>query len=355
MSVEGFRRLVISSRALQTHDGKRLHEMFGTAGLEVALVAEDEQSRLPASLDKRRSTLSVFYAPSAGWITKAEHGSLAVRRNEYYLHPVIGCVMGCTYCYLQALPTKRLPVRLFVGIASLLADVRALLGSTPLVEGPLLFCTGELADSLRDASLYPIASVLVQFFATQDCGRLELRTKSSTVESLLQVPHNGRTTVAFSLAPHPAMMRFEPGTASVQQRLLAAELCRQAGYPIAFKFEPLFLYSGWEAEYDVLLKQAATLIGLANLDHVSIGCLRWGEQLGELPLFQRDYEAELQRGVPIQYRARRRNFTLPRSERLMAYQTFRTMLLRHGFSGPIAWSLEEPSVIEVLATTIGTS
>jgi hypothetical protein len=212
----------------------------------------------------------------------------------------------------------------------------------------LLFSTGELADSLADAPLYPIGAILASTFAHGQRGQLELRTKSANVEQLLAVNHGGNTTVAFTISPQEHINAFEPGTASLEQRVEAARRCLKAGYRVAFKLEPLILATGWQDQYATTLSLVSHYTGLTDIDHVSVGCLRWSEQLGQQRAFVRQYQESMSKGTLIEYRPGVFNGTLNRADRLAAYEWIRLRLRGNGLRGRIWWSLEETDLVEEL-------
>jgi hypothetical protein len=211
-----------------------------------------------------------------------------------------------------------------------------------------LFCTGELADSLAEVNLYPVAPALVEDFAHRSGARLELRTKSDKVESLLGLDHRQKTTVAFSIMPQLHVTKYESGTASLVARLRAARLCQDAGYPVALKFEPLILTPDWKQLYEDTLHLIALWLNVDTIHHVSVGCLRWSEQLAALQVFIKHYSSMLQSGTRIEYRPGMFNGTAAWPDRLEAYQWMRHLLRHHGIAARIWWSMEESDMIEAL-------
>lgn len=339
-AILGFRRLLVSATAEGYEPTSSLIARFQRAGRQVDVVDDDDAVlRHPAA--SRRGTLLVLNTPRMGWLKKAEHGLLASRHGEWYLNPIVGCGFGCTYCYLLAYPHGRLPLRLHVAASELIHSIDSCMAR----EGPdLLFSSGELADSLADAGLYPIGAILAEAFADRSDGRLELRTKSARVDELLPINHSGRTTVAFSVAPTEHVKKFEPGTASLADRMSAARKCQCAGYPVALKFEPLILTRNWKQCYADAIALIGRTIDLAEVDHVSVGCLRWSKELGLQQAFARQYAETITNGTQIEYRPGMFNGTLNRNDRLTAYQWMNNVLRDAGFDGQIWWSLEEPDV-----------
>lgn len=342
--VDGFRRLVVSSGVEQYSFATALIEQFSGADLPVEIVADDDTA-IHHCTATRGGTLLALHAPEMGWLSKADHGLLANRPSEWYLNPIVGCVYGCTYCYLVATPHQRRPLRFHLAVDKMIDAIDRRVEHDGL---DLLFSTGELADSLADARLYPVGATLAAAFADGRRGQLELRTKSANVEELLAVDHDGHTTVAFTITPQEHVDAFEPGTASLAQRLEAARRCQEAGYPVALKFEPLILTDGWQDHYAAALSTAARAIALANIDHVSVGCLRWSEQLGQQPAFKRQYGDSIAASTLIEYRPGVFNGTLNRADRLAAYEWMRLLLRESGLRCRIWWSLEEPDMVDEL-------
>jgi DNA repair photolyase len=324
-----------------------LEEQFRLADLRINYAEEYHIENHPWA--RRPATLIVKARPTSGWVTLAEHGSLAVRRGEHYIHPIIGCHSKCTYCYLLSASSGRLPLRLHVALDELIQEIKACVSEAGRQK--TVFCSGELADSLADAPVFPVASFLAERFGRADLGLLELRTKSNRVETLLDVQHNNHTIVAFSISPETHVKKYEAGTASLGERIEAAVTVAQVGYRIAFKFEPVFLDDGWPEAYSMLFSRIATALRGFQIDHISIGCLRWSQQLAHHPIFVRHHSKEVSEGTLIEYRPNRFNGTIKRDQRIPAYRLLRHLARQAGLITPLWWSLEEEDVIEELNST----
>src|SRR5581483_10099146 len=160
-STAGFHRMLVSEPAASSPHGRDLVRLFENAGIPILSFADDEAAL--AHVDARKpGTLLVLWTPSMGWITSAEHGVFFVRDGEHYLNPIVGCQFGCTYCYLMARPHGRLPLRLHVGVKELIDALDKHLENRNSGPSPL-FCTGELADSLAELDLYPVAAILAVY------------------------------------------------------------------------------------------------------------------------------------------------------------------------------------------------
>lgn len=345
MRFYGFSRLLVADEIVDAPLAAPIVTQFVRVGLPVQVVPAEAAEASPWI--KQAGTLALLPRPELGWCSKASHGTLAVRPNEYYLHPVMGCRAYCTYCYLGGREFGRRPLRFHVLVDELYSELAG--RSLDRETGTPLYCTGELADSLMDADLFPVGAALAERFSVGDIGRLELRTKSADVSSLLQVNHAGRTVVSFSISPAEYVRRYEPGTASLDERLRAARALAMYGYKIAMKFEPILLREDWESAYQELFFEVRRALDPLGLEHVSVGVLRWNSQLQQSAVFKRNHEVDMANGAWINYRPGNPNGTISRTTRVQAYRRVRTMLERAEINCPIWWSLEEEDVISALA------
>jgi spore photoproduct lyase len=84
---------------------------------------------------------------------------------------------------------------------------------------------------------------------------LELKTKSDCVEDLLGLNPKGRVVVSWSMNPQKVIDADEHLTVSLEQRLAAAKSCQEAGYRLAFHFDPMIEYRGWEEDYRAMVER----------------------------------------------------------------------------------------------------
>jgi DNA repair photolyase len=70
---------------------------------------------------------------------------------------------------------------------------------------------------------------------------------------LLNLEHNGRTEIRFSINTTSVINQYEHFTASRDKRIEANLKVAQAGYPVGFLIAPVFIYTNWKEEYHDLL------------------------------------------------------------------------------------------------------
>ncbi|MFQ5738555.1 MAG: radical SAM protein [Acidobacteriota bacterium] len=210
-----------------------------------------------------------FFKPCPGG--QARGNARNVCCNYFVINYAANCHMECSYCYLQSY--LNFP---YLIIHANLDDLLGELAET-LAPHPGKFFrigTGELADSLALDPLTGYSVPLVEFFSSRKNAVLEFKTKSDCVDRLLDLDHRGRTVVSWSMNPPGLQAQEEHKTATIEERLVAAQRCVQAGYPVAFHFDPLIFHPGWRENYQALVNEIFDRIPAASISWMSLGALR---------------------------------------------------------------------------------
>jgi spore photoproduct lyase len=183
-----------------------------------------------------------------------------------------GCPFECSYCILQNyFEHRHLVVQ--ANADALLAAAAERLRSEP---GRFFrLGTGEFADSLALEPLTGWAERLVAFASEQPNAVLELKTKSDRIHGLLGLDHGGRTVCAWSLNAADVAAEEEYGVAPLEARLAAATRCAQAGYRLAFHFDPIFHYDGWQEGYRRMIERLFAAVPAESIAWISLGCFRF--------------------------------------------------------------------------------
>ena len=185
---------------------------------------------------------------------------------------VEGCNMDCSYCILQGYLNAPM-TRVHVNIEDYEAELCAILKSNPNKE--FRIGTGELADSLFLDTITGASERMINLFSQFQNAVFEVKTKSHRIDHLLDLQHNRRTIMSWSLNSTKIIREEEKRTSSLQQRLNAAAAAENAGYRIGFHFDPLIHYRSWRNDYEQVIKQIARKISPANIAWISLGCLRF--------------------------------------------------------------------------------
>lgn len=182
------------------------------------------------------------------------------------------CPMDCSYCFLQEYVADNPAFQIFSNYADAFDELDRMLHGAP--ERSFRVGTGELADSLAFDSVTAMSRDLVDFFAARPKLTLELKTKTDEIESLLTIDPRGRALVSWTLSPDAVFRSSEHRTAPPAARIAAARRVLDAGYRIAFHFDPIVAYPNAERDYLNLIDELLEVISPLNISFVSMGSLR---------------------------------------------------------------------------------
>ncbi len=183
----------------------------------------------------------------------------------------MGCPMDCVYCILQAYLNNDW-MSFFVNTDDLIKELDLAFHRT---NQYWRIGTGEFTDSLALDHLTGLSPILVEYMRDKKNGMLELKTKSANINNLLDLDHNGRTMVSWSLNATKIMAKEEIRTASLEERLNAARLCGEQGYKIGFHFDPIIYHDGWREGYSETIKTLFATVPAEKISWISMGALRF--------------------------------------------------------------------------------
>jgi spore photoproduct lyase len=193
------------------------------------------------------------------------------------LHIGTFCNMDCTYCILQSYFHPPV-LQYFVNHGELLAQLKGMFAQNTIAR----IGTGEFTDSMIWEEWSDLSTLLVAAFSNQAHCVLELKTKTTAVDRLKALRHHQKTIVAWSLNTNRIIRSEERHTSSLSARLKAAVKCASWGYPLAFHFDPLVIYDGYENDYKQVVRHLFTQLDPAHIVWISLGSLRLMPALKEI-------------------------------------------------------------------------
>lgn len=196
----------------------------------------------------------------------------AVCCNYRTINVIMGCNFDCSYCFLQAYLDHPI-ITFYVNLEDMFAELEDVLKSRPAQT--FRFGTGEFTDSLSLDHVLEINGELVDFFTRHENAFLELKTKSARVDALLDLDHRQKTIIAWSLNTDAIQKTEEHKTATIEERILAARRCVEAGYGVAFHFDPLIIHADWQNGYRETVKKLCDHIPEDAIAWISYGSLRY--------------------------------------------------------------------------------
>ncbi len=188
-----------------------------------------------------------------------------------------GCTLGCSYCIMQSYRNYA-PMVVHVDTAPIISAVQAVAAANP--GRRIRVGTGQIGDSLQLDPLFELSRELVEAFADEPAVELELKTKTDFVDHLLGIPNVGRAIIAFSLNPPQIAASEEPDTAGLEARLAAAARSIEAGYRVAFHFDPIIRVGAWREWYGAVVDRLRR-VPAERVAWVSLGTVRFTSALRE--------------------------------------------------------------------------
>lgn len=248
-------RVIFTPAALDEPWGQQILSRIESLGLPIEQLSRNRLTGLRGETDREtydiaKRTLAVVTAPPSQFNLSPIPPSA-----DWQFHIAEGCPAHCQYCYLAGSLQGPPVVRVYANLPRILENLSHYKspGKTTSFEvscytDPLGIehLTGGLAECIR-------------YFGTRHDAHLRWVSKFDAVDSLLELPHQGRTRCRVSVNAAPIAVRFEGGTASVAARLQALRklaLPRSLGggaYPIGLVIAPIMAIENWQEHYAQLL------------------------------------------------------------------------------------------------------
>lgn len=191
--------------------------------------------------------------------------------NYHVLNLGLQCNFNCSYCYLQNYINSPM-MKYYSNLQDAIDELREM--AIEHREQPFRVGTGEVIDSLSMDPITLYSRDLIEFFKDFPKWTLEFKTKSDLVDQFLDVPHSGNVVVSWSINPQKVVSSEEHGTASLQNRLEAAQKVFQKGFQVAFHIDPMIYFEGWKDHYAELVRDVKSRFRPEDINVISVGSLR---------------------------------------------------------------------------------
>lgn len=177
---------------------------------------------------------------------------------HYQLPLVSGCMGQCEYCYLNTQFGKRPYLKVYVNVADILIKAHDYIEQR--VPQITVFEGAATSDPIPVEPYTGSLEQAIVYFAHQPLARFRFVTKFTDVDSLLDLDHNGHTTIRFSINADYVIDEYEHATPRLFSRLEAAGKIAAAGYPLGFIIGPVIRFADWENQYLSLLGKLKTAL-----------------------------------------------------------------------------------------------
>jgi spore photoproduct lyase len=300
----------------------------GTPVEECANRRELQRRFSSGEIDGEKASRSVVLARNAAPFLKPCPGTRHYLCCGYYtLNCQVNCSIGCTYCILPGY--LREP---FITVFTNREAIGREIAEADKAGRILRIGTGELTDSLFLDSLTGCSEFLVPLFSRFRRAYLELKTKTDRVEHLAGLDHGGRTIVAWSVNAPRKIAEEERDAPTLDSRLRAARKCIEYGYRVAFHFDPLFYFPGWEEEMRETVDRVFHRIDPSRIAWISMGTLR----------YPKEQKSSLTRSGKARPRFLSGEFVLCRDGKMRYFRPVRTEIYRSVLARIRAFSDDVP-------------
>jgi len=273
-----FDEVFIHESAWESNLADRARRLLGSAQIQkVSSRPYSEKEGALSAHDFSMSKKRLYLAPHEGSFFKKCPGTQgAACCNYYVLNLGLQCNMNCSYCYLQSYINT--PVSMaYTNIDQALLELEETVKRFP--QAPFRVGTGEVTDSLSLDDLTLNSALLVDWFSRHPHLTLEFKTKSDNVKNFVDLKHRSNVVVSWSVNPQAIIEREEHLTASLTERLNAARLCADQGFPIAIHIDPMIHTPEWRELYRGLVRKLTQSFKPNEVKWISIGALRYPPEM----------------------------------------------------------------------------
>ncbi len=212
-----------------------------------------------------------------------------VGNTEYFISHGNNCSFDCEYCFLQCYFDNAVPT-VFVNHDKILDEIKEVLLAE--ADKRIVFHAGELCDAMAFDDLTGLSCKLIPLFAEYPNARLELRTKTTTIENLLNMEPANNIVVSWTFSPQVIIDNHEDKAPSLEERLCTAVDVQKTGYNVGICLDPIILCDGWFDHYKAMLEEIIERLDMESVKFISLGGFRYLPSLSKV-IKERDPKTNL--------------------------------------------------------------
>ena len=197
-----------------------------------------------------------------------------IKANEYFLYLFTGCLMDCQYCYLQDyLDTNAITV--FINQKAFYDQLSSYLKTNKR----MYFHAGEVCDPFMMERIMPYLQKLVSLFSNHQGVLLEIRSKTIPPTDFYSIKGSPNIIISYTLSPAIDIKLFEKKTSSLKSRLLSLSKCKDKGFSVGLRFDPVIFSPDMEEKYEALFNTVFEYIPSCKVSTVTLGALLFTRDL----------------------------------------------------------------------------
>lgn len=203
-----------------------------------------------------------FIYPGSSFVPSFDHARF------FYTTPILNCLYGCEYCYLQGMfPSPNMVV--FVNTESFIEGAAREIGSSPAY-----LCVSYDTDLLAVEDLFGYTAAWIDFAHKHPHVTVEIRTKSANMRAIAHLSPPPNVILAWTLSPDAVAARYEHKTPSLTARLTSVHDAQELGWRVRLCLDPVLRVEGWMDHYASLVDETFARVAPTKVCDVSVGVFR---------------------------------------------------------------------------------
>lgn len=173
-------------------------------------------------------------------------------KKWYFFKTSLNCVYDCSYCYLKW-AFKNENIVIFVNYDEIKNEINWKIKSIDYSlenNEKIWFYSSDYSDILWMNKITWFCEEFIWFFEKYDNVMMEIRTKSSNIQPLIDlwfIPQN--TEISFSLNPQILIEKYEKWTSSLDDRIKSINKLLDLWFKVWIRFLPLLPIKNYEKIY----------------------------------------------------------------------------------------------------------
>ncbi|AFS77760.1 spore photoproduct lyase SplB [Gottschalkia acidurici 9a] len=250
------KRVLFEEKALSYELGAELYKSFKEKGVVTHILKGNRVSGIPG--DSPQSLYSEGKSTLVVRVRKKGEFQTCKPSAHYQLPLVSGCAGKCEYCYLNTRFGNKPYITVYANIDEILEETKKYIEERkPQVT---IFEGAATSDPIPLEEYTGMLAKTIEFIGKEEYAKFRFVTKFDTIDSLLGLNHNGKTTIRFSINTERVIKTYEHGTVDLYKRIEASKKIISNGYNLGFIIGPVILYEGWKKEYLFMLHELRKIL-----------------------------------------------------------------------------------------------
>lgn len=188
-------------------------------------------------------------------------------KQAYFFKTSLGCIYDCSYCFLKgAFKTEHMVFFVnYDDIKEQISDKIWELKTSGITE-EIWFYSSDYSDIQGMDMISWFNMEFIDFFEQFENVKMEIRTKSGNMKSLLELWYTPKNTeIALSLNPQKLIERYETGTSSLSMRVKAINTLIEKDWKVGIRLLPLLPVRDYKTIYQDFFRELKDEIDISQI------------------------------------------------------------------------------------------